>query len=81
MPRQPLLYSTSEERLRVPSARLSGEIEDDGLHRVEARRAVAPQVRAVRLAAARREHRHRRLVGVQHRVRQQFVLQRVHQRL
>ena len=50
----------------LPGAAL-GEVEHHRLDRVEARRAVAPQVRPVRLAVARLEHRHRRLVGVQHR--------------
>jgi hypothetical protein len=58
-----------------------GEVEDDRLDRVEARRAVAPQGRPVRLAVARLEHGHRRLVGMQHRLAQQFGRQGVDQRL
>jgi hypothetical protein len=58
-----------------------GEVEDDGLDRVERCRAAAPQVRTMRLAVARLEHRHRRLIGMQHRLAQPFGGQDVHQRL
>jgi hypothetical protein len=71
----------AEKSLHVaPSAGL-GEVEHDTLDRIEGRRAVAPQIRPMRLAVARLEHRHRRLVGVQHRSAEQCGLQRVDQRL
>jgi hypothetical protein len=53
-----------------------GEVEDDRLDRIEGRRAVAPQVRSVRLAVARLEHCHRRLIGVQDRLAQQLCRKR-----
>ena len=58
-----------------------GEVEDDSLHRVGPRRAVAPEVGAVRPAVAGLKHRHRRLVGVQHGMTQQLDGQSVDQRL
>ena len=58
-----------------------GEVVNDGVHGIELRRAVAPDVRPVRLALARLEHRHRRLVGVQHRTLEQHRPQRIDQRL
>ena len=64
----------------APSAGL-GEVEHDTLDRIEGRRAVAPQIRPMRLAVARLEHRHRGLVGVQHRSAEQCGLQRLDQRL
>jgi hypothetical protein len=64
----------------APGAAL-GKVEHHGLQRIEHRRAVAPEVGAVRLAVTRFQHRHRRLVSVQHRSAQQFGLQRVYQRL
>ncbi len=42
---------------------------------------IGPEVGAMRLALARCQHRHRRLVGMQHRAAQQLRLQGVHQRL
>lgn len=61
-----------------------GEAEDDGLERVERGGAVAPQVGPVRLAVSqvcRLEHRHRRLIGMKHRLAQQLGGQGVDQRL
>lgn len=52
-----------------------GEVEDHRFGLVDARRAVASQVRAMGFAIPqihRFEHRHRRLVGVRHLVLQQF---------
>lgn len=43
--------------------------------------AVGPQVGPMGLAGARVEHRHRRLVGVQHREGEEFCLQGIDQRL
>jgi hypothetical protein len=65
----------------VLAAAALGEVEHHGLHGVEPRGAVAPQVRAVRLAKARLEHRHRRLVGVQHVVAAQLGAERLGERL
>jgi len=71
----------AEEAAHVLAAPAVGEVEDDSLDRVERRRAVAPQVRPVGLAMAGLEHGHRCLVGVQHRLTQQFGREGVHQRL
>ena len=57
-----------EERLGVTPGAAVGEVEDHRLARLERTRAVAPQVGPVRLAVARLEHRHWRLVDMQHAV-------------
>lgn len=58
-----LLTWQAEEGPCMLAAAAIGEVENDGLDRVELRRAIAPQVGAVRLAVPRLEHRHRCLVG------------------
>ncbi len=70
-----------EELLRVRRGTAVGEVVNDGLHGIELRRAVAPDVRTVRAPLARLEHRHRRLVGVQHWTLEQHRPQRIDQGL
>ena len=58
-----------------------GKFEHHRAQRVVGRGAVTPDVGPVRLASARLEHGHWRLVSVQHRATQHFELERIHQRL
>lgn len=57
------------------------EVVDHGLHIFECPRGVGPEVGPVRLAVARLEHLHRRLIGMQHAVLEHLSLERIHQRL
>ena len=52
--------------VRVRRGAAVGEVVNDRVQAIELRRAVAPDIRPVRAPLARLEHRHRRLVGVQH---------------
>ena len=66
-----------QERLGILARTRLGKVVDDGFDVLEGPRAVRPQVRAVCLAVARFEHRHRCLVGVEHLVRQDNAPQRI----
>src|SRR5437867_3489406 len=72
------LAGVTQELHRMLAGTAVGEVEDDDLLIFERGGAVAPQVRTVRFAVARLEHRHRRLVGVQHAVVEQFVRSEEH---
>ncbi len=58
-----------------------GKVIDHRLDRLEGADAVGPEVGLMSLAGTRVEHRHRRLVGMQHRIGQHFGFQGIDQRL
>lgn len=70
-----------EERPRMLAGAARRKVVHHGLDRLGHGGGICPQVRALRLARARREHRHRRFVGMQDLAVQQFGLERVGQRL
>jgi len=70
-----------QELLGMPGSAAFGEIEDHRLHGIGAGAAVAPEVSAMRLAVARLEHLDRCFIGMQDRLRQQFSLDGIDQRL
>jgi len=74
-----VLTGQSEEVTGVLPGACFGKVEYDRLDLGHACRAVAPQVRPMRLAVARLEHGHRRLVGVQHAVHEHLVSERLYQ--
>ena len=57
------------------------EVVDHRLQIFKGPRCIGPQVSSVRFLIARLEHRHRRLVGMKHRVAENLVLQGIDQRL
>ncbi len=71
----------AQEDTRMLAATGLGEVEHHRLHRAHAGAAIAPQVRPVRLAMSRLEHRHRRLIRMQHRLPEQRLAQGIDQRL
>ncbi|VWD65465.1 hypothetical protein BCO71033_07389 [Burkholderia contaminans] len=71
----------TEECLRVLAGSTVGEVVDHRLQSLEGTRAIRPEIRALRLAFAGAEHRHRCLIGMQHSVLQNLLLERIHQRL
>ena len=70
-----------QEGASVLAAAAVQEVVHHRLEVFEDTRAVRPQVGLVRLLLVRREHRHRRLVGVQHAVAQDLLLERVDQQM
>lgn len=76
-----MLAQQPEEGASMLAAPAVGEVEHHSAQRAVARRAVAPEVRPVCLAVAGLEHRHRRLVGMQHTALEHFALERIDQRL
>ena len=71
----------TQEALRMLAGTTFGEVIDDRLDRFEGANTVGPQVGAMRLAGAGIEHRHRRLIGMQDRMREHLVFQGINQRL
>lgn len=68
----------AEEHASILAGPRSGEVVDHRLELLALGSGVRPQAGTVRLAAARIEHRHRRLIGVQHLATQQVFLQGLH---
>ena len=62
---QQLALPLPEERSRVLTRARFSEVVDHGFQRFEGTRRVRPQIRALRLAFAGDEHRHRRFVSLQ----------------
>lgn len=75
------LGAVTEERTRMLARAALGEVVDHGAHILERAAGVGPEIGAMRLACAGCQHRHRRLVVVQHRQAQQVGLHGVDQRL
>ena len=71
----------AEEVPGVLAGAAVGKVVDHRPHRIVGADAVGPQVGPMGLAGPGVEHRHRRLVGVQHREGEEFFLQGVDQRL
>ena len=71
----------TQEALRMLAGTTFGEVIDDRLDRFEGANTVGLQVGAMRLAGAGIEHRHRRLIGMQDRMREHLVFQGINQRL
>ena len=79
MHRARLFAGVAQELHCMPPGEALGEVEHDQAVAVEAGAAVTPQVGPMRLAIARLEHGHWRLVGMQDGLCQQFLPQCIDQ--